>query len=87
MSAPLRDEMRPIVKQALNEAGAVKAYDGVMGSYKSLPFVPDVKANLTQHVLDAALKGVFFYMAKEEAAIRENPLKRSTAILKKVFAN
>ncbi len=87
MSAPLRKEMQPIVQKALNQAGAVQAYDGVMGQYKSLPFVPDAKANLNQHVLDAALNGIFYYMAKEEAAIRENPVKRSTAILKKVFAS
>ena len=87
MSAPLSKEMRPIVKQALNQSGAVQAYHHVMGKYENLPFVPDVKANLTQHVLDSALKGLFYYMAKEEAAIRENPVKRSTAILKKVFAN
>ncbi len=56
-----------------------------MGRYKSLPFVPDVKADLTNHVLDKAVAGVFHYLALEEAAIRENPAKRTTEILKKVF--
>jgi len=85
MSKPLSDEMRPVVQNALNQAGAVQAYDSVMGKYSSLPFVPDVKANLNQHVLDLGLKGIFHYMATEEAAIRSNPVKRSTEILKKVF--
>jgi len=49
-------------------------------------FVPDVKANLTQHVLDLGLSGIFLYMAKEEAAIRKNPVKRTTDILQKVFS-
>jgi len=31
------------------------------------------------------LNGVFHYMAEEEAAIRKNPVKRTTEILKKVF--
>jgi len=85
MSAPLADEMRPIVKKALNQAGAVQAYDAVIGKYTSMPFMPDVKANLTRHVLDLGLAGIFRYMAEEEAAIRQNPLKRTTSILKKVF--
>ncbi|PIW50606.1 MAG: DUF4197 domain-containing protein [Zetaproteobacteria bacterium CG12_big_fil_rev_8_21_14_0_65_54_13] len=87
MSKPLSDEMKPVVQQALNEAGAVQAYDSVMGQYQSLPFVPDVKANLTGHVLDLGLQGIFHYMASEEAAIRHNPVARTTSILKKVFAN
>jgi len=86
MSQPLSDEMKPVVQQALNQAGAVQAYDSVMGQYQSLPFVPDVKANLTQHVLDLGLQGVFHYMAEEEAAIRKNPAKRTTEILQKVFS-
>jgi len=86
MTAPLSDEMRPIVKKALSQAGAVQAYDNVMGKYQSLPFMPDVKANLTQHVVGLGLSGIFHYMAEEEAAIRKNPVKRTTAILKKVFS-
>ncbi len=85
MSAPLSDEMRPIVKKALGQAGAVQAYDNVMGKYQSLPFMPDVKDNLTQHVVQLGLAGIFHYMAEEEAAIRKNPVKRTTSILKKVF--
>lgn len=86
MSNPLSDEMRPVVKKALSQAGAVQAYDAAMGEYSSLPFVPDVKANLTQHVLDLGLQGIFHYMAEEEAAIRANPVKRTTEILQKVFS-
>jgi len=86
MSKPLSDEMRPIVRQALAETGAIQSYDAVMGEYQSLPFVPDVKADLTQHVLDLGLAGIFHYMAEEEAAIRKNPVKRTTAILRRVFA-
>ncbi len=37
-------------------------YDQVMGRYKSVPFVPDIKDELTA--------AVFGYLAKEEAAIR-----------------
>ena len=85
MSAPLADEMRPIIDQTLAEAGAIAAYDQAMGQYRSIPFVPDVKADLTEHVVGLGLKGIFHYVAAEEAAIRNNPAKRTSAILKKVF--
>lgn len=85
MSEPLAEEMRPIVQSTLAEVGAVNAYDQVMGQYKDIPFVPDVKADLTQHVLDKGLAGIFYYMAREEAAIRENPVKQTTDLLKSVF--
>ncbi|MDQ6973810.1 MAG: DUF4197 family protein, partial [Mariprofundaceae bacterium] len=39
------------------------------------------------HVTQGALRGIFHYMAVEEAAIRKNPAKRSTEILKKVFSH
>ena len=52
-----------------------------------MPFVPDVKADLTQHVLECALQGLFLYLEQEEAAIRQNPAKQTTELLKKVFGN
>jgi len=44
-----------------------------------------VRANLTEYVVKKGIEGVFVYLAREEAAIRDNPAKRTTAILKKVF--
>ncbi|NNL86304.1 MAG: DUF4197 domain-containing protein [Myxococcales bacterium] len=84
-SGQLRDAFRPIVESALAETGAVAAYDKTMSNYQSIPFVPDVKANLTEHVLDGGLAGIFHYLAGEEASIRQNPAARTTDLLKKVF--
>lgn len=86
MSSPLATEMKPIVNSQLSSVGAVASYDRMIGQYKTLPFVPDVKADLTDHVLDKAIGGVFLYLGREEAAIRENPAKRTTELLKKVFS-
>lgn len=85
MTPGLREAFRPSVDAALAEAGAVQAYDAVMGEYRSVPFVPDVKADLTDHALDGALDGIFHYVAQEEAAIRADPAKRTTEILQRVF--
>ncbi len=87
MSHPLSDEMHPIIEKALSKVGAIRAYDKVMGKYQALPFVPNVKADLTTHVVNGGLSGIFHYMAVEEAAIRKNPAKRTTEILRKVFSH
>jgi len=85
MSPSLSKEMRPIVEESLSNVGAIQAFDNVMDKYQTLPFVPDVKANLTDHVVRKGMDGIFYYIAKEEAAIRKNPVKQTTDLLKKVF--
>ena len=85
MSPGLARVMKPIIDNSLSEVGAVQAYDTMMGEYKALPFVPDVKTNLTQHVVDKGMDGIFHYMAREEKAIRQDPVKRTTQLLQKVF--
>lgn len=87
MTEPLKQSMRPIVSDSIAEVGAVQAYDRVMDKYDTLPFVPDVKTNLTDHVLEQGLNGIFHYLAKEEAAIRQNPAARTTDLLKRVFGS
>lgn len=87
MGAELSQKIQPIVASALTQAGAVKAYDSVMGQYAKLPFMPDVKANMNDYVTEKAMDGIFYYVAKEEAAIRENPAKRTTELLRLVFGN
>ncbi len=85
MTNPLARAMRPIVDDALQDAGAVRAYDNVMGEYEALPLVPNLKADLTDHVLKLGIAGIFHYLAIEEAAIRNNPVKRTTELLRHVF--
>lgn len=85
MSAPLAREMAPIVEDSLAEVGAIRAYDKAMAQYQAIPFVPDVKADLGRYVVEKAMDGIFYYLAREEAAIRRDPLKRSSKILEKVF--
>lgn len=86
-SPKLREKMQPIIENSLQEVGALKTYDKAISKYKDLPFVPDVKADLQEHVMNEGLEGMFYYLAKEEAAIRKDPVKQSTELLKKVFGN
>lgn len=85
MSPALADRLEPIIDRSLSEVGAVRSYDDMMRQYGSIPFVPDVKADLTTYVVGRAMEGIFYYVAEEEAAIRNNPAKRTTEILQKVF--
>jgi hypothetical protein len=85
MTPPLIARMRPIINDSLSQVGAVRAYDDMMGPYKRMPLVPDVKAYLTDYAVEKALDGLFFKLAEEEAAIRRNPAKRTTELLQRVF--
>lgn len=82
----IKGRVRPIVDRTLSEVGALAAADRMLGEYDKLPFVPDVKADLTEHATQGAYDGLFHYIAEEEAAIRADPAARTTDILKRVFS-
>lgn len=85
MGVALEGKINPIVQNTLAQTGAIKAYDNVMGQYASLPFVSGFKTDMNSYVTSKAMDGIFYYVAKEEAAIRQNPAKRTTEILRTVF--
>ena len=85
MAAPLTADMKPIVERELAAVGAIRAYVQMMNQYRSFPFVSDAKADLTGHVLERTVDAVFLYLAREEAAIRKDPVKRTTRLLRRVF--
>ena len=87
MTAPLTERFTPVVNAELADAGAVQAYDQMMGDYEALPFAPDVEANLTPYVVQQALDGMFLMLAREEAAIRQDPAARTTELLQTVFGS
>jgi hypothetical protein len=86
MTPQLAQAMRPVVDSSLAEVGAIQSYDAAMGKYRGLPFVPDVKADLSDYVVGKGMDGIFHYLAVEEAQIRKDPAKRTTELLQRVFA-
>ncbi|WP_169569427.1 DUF4197 domain-containing protein [Sneathiella limimaris] len=84
-TADLMETVRPVIDQSLEEVGAIAAYNSLIKEYKKIPLVPDVQSDLTEHATHLALEGLFHYLAVEEAAIRNNPVARTTDILKSVF--
>ena len=87
MTPQLTQEMKPLVDQSLSDVGAIQTYNDVMGQYKELPFVPDVKTDLTSYVVEQGTDGIFYHLALQEAEIRKNPAKQTTELLKHVFGS
>jgi len=83
----LQGEMSPIVDNALAEVGAVSSFNSLASRYNAIPGVPKLDADLTGYVVDEGMDGIFTYLAEEEKAIRENPLKRTSEILQRVFGS
>ena len=86
MGAQLAADMKPIIADTMAQTGAVKAYDAAVGKYNTLPMVSSVKTNMNDYVANKAMDGIFYYIAQEEAAIRQDPAARTTDLLKKVFS-
>ena len=90
-SSKLTQLFSPIMENALGQTGALQLVDQVAGSLRNIPIAPqlgaDARTDLIRHGVDYGLKGVFHYIAIEEKAIRENPAKRTSEILRRVFGS
>lgn len=79
----------PILESSLQQAGAIQTFDQLVARLDNIPLAPqlgaDAKRDLVTHGVDKGLDGLFYYIGQEEAAIRANPAKRTTDILRKVF--
>lgn len=86
-SGTLTTEFHPIVSTALTGAGAMRALKSVQDRASTIPFVSQSmgRFDLVDFTVGKALDGLFHYLAVEEAAIRTNPLARSTNLLRSVF--
>jgi hypothetical protein len=85
-STGLTGLFRPPMSQALNSTGAIRSLDRVVASNRlggALGKSPS--DTLTDFAVGKGLDGLFFYVGEEEKAIRTNPAKRTTDLLKKTF--
>jgi hypothetical protein len=86
-SPRLKEVSKPIVHQAMGEVGVTKSYQDLEQSARSVPFAGTFAFDLDQYVTDRALDGLFLMVAEEEKRIREDPMARTTDLLKKVFGS
>lgn len=79
----------PIMKGQLRNTGAFQALDDVTARVNKIPFagqlVQTSQNDLVSFGVEKGLDGVFYYIGQEEAAIRANPAKRTSEILRRVF--
>jgi len=84
-SNALRTAFQPEIEKALQQVNATKYWTDIASIYNKIPLVTPVTTDLPGFVTDKAMAGLFVYVAEKEAAIRNNPLERTTEILKRVF--
>jgi len=87
-STKLASLFSPIMETALNQTGALQIVDQLQSTMRNIPVGPNLsnaRGDLIQHGVDYGLKGVFYFIGEEEKAIRANPAKRTSEILRKVF--
>ena len=82
---PLRGKFLPIVVKAIEKVGLAQKYNAVAGKASKLGLIKAEESNIENHVTQKALDGLFVMMADEEKAMRQNPVKASTDIAKKIF--
>jgi len=83
---PLYGEFQPVIVNSLNKYGALDYWADAVKAYNQIPFVKKMNPQLDGYVTDRALFALFDMVEKEELSIRSNVNKRSTDLLRRVFA-
>ena len=81
----------PIMENALGQTGALQIVGQVEQSLAGLPVqvagLNNARGNLISHGVSKGLDGMFYYIGEEEKAIRADPVKRTSEILRRVFGS
>jgi len=82
----LRSKFRPIVEEFTEKTGVTQKYKTMIGKAGfAARLLGQDATDLDGYVTQKALDGLFLLVADEERKIRENPIGRTTALLRKVF--
>jgi hypothetical protein len=78
----------PIIRNSLDKLNATKFYADIVNTYNNFPTTfKKINPDLPSYVVGKAVDALFDQIAKEEMNIRENPVARTTEILRKVFGS
>jgi hypothetical protein len=84
--ADLRRRFLPIIENATDQTGLTRSYKSLTRSLNRLaPQLSGYTVDIDRYVLDNALNALFDRIAVEERLIRQQPAKRSTELMKRVF--
>lgn len=84
-SSKMAKKFLPIVKNATSKVQLAQTYNQYAALGSQFGVVNQEDANIEQYVTNKALDGLYLMIAKEEAAIRKDPIGQASNILKKVF--
>jgi len=76
----------PTIRTSLDRLNATRYYADVINTYNNFPTTfKKINPDLPSYVVGKAVDALFDQIAREEANIRENPVARTTELLRKVF--
>ncbi len=84
-SAQMAEKFLPIVTKATEKVQLAETYNKYAEMVSKYGVVKKEDAKIEQYVTNKALDGVYLMIAKEEAAIRQDPVGQASSLLKKVF--
>ena len=84
-SAQMAEKFLPIVTKATEKVQLAETYNKYAEMGSKYRVVKKEDAKIEQYVTNKALDGVYLMIAKEEAAIRQDPVGQASSLLKKVF--
>lgn len=83
----MAEKFLPIVTKATQNVSLADSYNQYAELGSKFGVVKKEDANINQYVTQKALDGMYLMIAKEEAAIRKDPLGQASSLLKKVFGS
>lgn len=86
-SAQLKEKFKPVIQGSLDKVSATKYYGDIINNYNKIPLVQKVNPDLNEYATTMAMQGLFTMIAKEEKSIRQDPVARTTELLKRVFGS
>ena len=84
-SKQMGEKFLPIVQKATEKVQLAETYNKYAEMGSKFGVIKGEDAKIEQYVTNKALDGVYLMIAKEEAAIRKDPLGQASSLLKKVF--
>lgn len=86
-TSPLTAAFKPTIETSLAKVGATKNWTTLINAYNKIPFVTKMNPDLSAYVTEKALTGMFYQVGLEEKSIRQDPVARTTDLLKTVFGS
>jgi hypothetical protein len=85
-SGQLKTKFKPVIQTSLTRVNATKYYSDLVNTYNRIPLVERVNPNLDDYATDLAIQGLFVMISREEKLIRQDPVARTTDLMKRVFS-